>query len=253
MPGVDGDTAKFITDATIKDLPTLAKTFVEQKRTLSQPRPFEMPKEGDAEGFKKLHAALGVPETADKYDFGDVAKGLKPDDLKEWAADLHKLGVPNKTAQGLVGLVLARAAKSKEASEKTFGETAKRDVEATMAEWAGEADRNKDLATRGYAKVAELLKRDNTPEFRDRLERALGTKDFLKLGLIVGRNMVEAGFVGGQSSGLTVDAAKARRAAMLADEKTNKALYDSSDPNHGAIAREWAELLKVEFGVSGSA
>jgi hypothetical protein len=247
LPGVDADTAKFITDKTVADLPGLAKGYVEAQRALSQPRAFEMPKEGDAEGLKKLHAALGVPEAPDKYDFGEPGKTMHDDARKFWAGELHKLGIPNKAAQGLVGLVAAQAKATQEAQEKAYGEAASRDVEAKLSEWGDKAEANKDLASRGIAKAFEQLKIENNLENRAKLERALGTRGFLDLGLLLGRQMVEAGFVvqDGQHRGMTKEGAVQRLNAMMVDGEIAKALTDKRHAHHQKYVSEKIALENI--------
>lgn len=247
LPGVDADTAKFITDKTVADLPGLAKGYVEAQRALSQPRPFELPKEGDAEGLKKLHAALGIPESPDKYDFGESAKGMADDAKKFWAGELHKLGIPNKAAQGLVGLVAAQAKAHQEAQEQAFNASAAKDVEAKLGEWGDKAEANRDLATRGIAKVFDLLKMENTVENRTKIERAFGTKGFLDLGLLLGRQMVEAGFVmqDGQQRGMTKEGAVQRLQAMMNDGEIAKALTDKRHAHHQKYLAEKIALEQI--------
>ena len=233
LPGVDGDTVRFITDKTVKDLPGLAKGYVEAQRALSQPRPIEMPKEGDVEGLKKLHAALGVPETSDKYDLGEVAKAMKPEELKAWAADFHKLGIPNKAAAGLVGLVAARAAAHQKAVDDAFVAASEAGFAKLKLEWGDDFDKNYDLTKRGISALAQQLGGITADQMKA-MEQAIGTRGVHMLGLVAGRHMVEAGFVmaDGQQRGLTKEGARAELQAMMADGNIAKALTNKRDPNH---------------------
>lgn len=247
LPGVDADTAKFITDKTVADLPGLAKGYVEAQRALSQPRPFELPKEGDVEGQKKLLAALGVPETADKYDLGEAGKAMADDARKFWTAELHKMGIPNKAAQGLVTLVAQQAAAYREAEDSRFAEASVKETDSKMLEWGDNQAANKDLATRGIGKLFESLKMENTVENRTKLERAFGTGKFLDLALLWGRQTVEAGFVvqDGQHRGLTKDSAKAELDAMLNDGNQRKALTDRHHPDHHRVLQRKVQLENI--------
>ncbi len=250
LPGVDADTAKFITDATIKDLPSLAKTFVEQKRALSQPRGFEMPKEGDAEGLKKLHAALGVPEAADKYDFGDPGKGMSDEARKDWATFLHQQGVPQKTAQALVGRVAEQAKAYEKSQHEAYVASSQKEADSKLLEWGDAKDANLDLAKRGIGKVMDMLKIENTVESRDKIERAFGTGKFMDLGLLLGRQMVEAGYVvqDGQQRGMTKEGAAAELQTMMNDPATYAALRDRSNPQHARHMERKRQLEQIAHG-----
>lgn len=249
LPGVDGDTAKFISDATIKDLPSLAKTFMEQKRTLSQPRAFEMPKEGDAEGLKKLHAALGVPETPDKYDFGEVGKAMKPEEAKAWAAELHKLGIPNKTAAGLVQAVAVKAQAAKTADDAAVQARIDDGAGKLKAEWGDSYDKNYDLANRGWVAVA--TRAGWTKEMMEAVERLPGgTRAVHQLGLILGQHTVEAGFVhsDGQHKGMTQSGAQGRLQEMMRDKDIAEALVNRNHPKHEIYLKEKQELGRIAHG-----
>lgn len=253
LPGVDADTAKFITDATIKDLPSLAKTFVEQKRTLSQPRGFEMPKEGDAEGLKKFHAAIGVPETADKYDFGEPGKTMTDEAKKLWAGELHKLGIPAKAAQGLVATVAAQAQAYQKAQDEAFAARSEKAFTDLKTEWGEQFDAKFDLAQRGLRKVAERLEKVGakiTPEVTKGLEQALGTRGLYELSLILGETQIEAPVVmaDGMSKNLTKEQAQQQLTAMLKDATIAKALTNRMDPNHARYVDQKKALEQRAWG-----
>jgi hypothetical protein len=244
LPGVDTDTAKFIVGKTVADLPSLAKGYAEAQKALSAPRPFEMPKEGDVDGMKKMLAGLGVPEKPE-YDFGEQGKTL-PDDVKKfWGAELHKLGIPTKAAQGLVGLVAAQAKATQDAQEAAFATQAAKAVESKLLEWGDKADANKDLAARGIGAVFEKLKIENTLENRAKFEKAFGTDKMLEFGVLMGRQMVEAGFVmqDGQRQGLTKDSAVLELKAMMSDGNIAKALVDKTHADH---QRHLARKIQLE-------
>lgn len=249
LPGVEADVAKFITDKTVADLPSLAKGYVDAQKALSSRPAFEMPKEGDVEGLKKLHAALGVPDKPE-YDFGEAGNGMADDAKKFWAGELHKLGIPTKAAQGLVGVVAAQSKALQEAQEQAFAEQAAKAVDSKLLEWGDAKDQNKDLATRGIAKVLAELKIENTLENRAKLERALGTDKFMDLGLLLGRQMVEAGFVtqDGQRRGLTKEGAQQELNSMLMDGAVASSLMNRADPNHAKNVQRKMELEQIAHG-----
>lgn len=233
LPGVDGETAQFITGKTVKDLPSLAKGYVEAQRALSQPRPFEMPKEGDTEGLKKLHAALGVPETPEKYTFGELGKTLPPEVVKQWAPEFHKLGVSDKQAAGLIASVSAQAAAAQAAQDAAFLKASDEGFEALKLEWGDKFEGNLDLAGRGMRKLSEKLGGLTADQVKG-MEKAIGARGVHMLGLIMGEHSVEAGFVfsNGQNVGMSKEGARAELQAMMQDGAIAKALTNRRDPNH---------------------
>lgn len=249
LPGVDADTAKFITGKTVADLPGLAKGYVEAQRALSQPRPFEMPKEGDVEGLKKLNAALGVPDAPDKYDFGDAGKGMSDDAKKLWMGELHKLGIPQKAAAGLVGLVSAQAAAHQQKQVTEANGRIEEAVTKLKAEWGDKYDANYDLANRGWVKVAGDI--GWSKEMMEAVERLPGgTRAIHQLGLLLGRHTVEAGFVGsdGQNKGMTREGARQELEAMFANSDHRKALLDRHHPGHAAAVARKMQLENLAHG-----
>lgn len=248
LTGVDADTAKFITDATIKDLPSLAKTFVEQKRALSQPRPIEVPKPEDAEGWKKLNAALGVPEAADKYDFGDIGKAMQPEEVKYWQGELHKLGISQKSAAGLVAVAAAKGKALQDATDAAFTKTVEEDFGKLKSEWGDNYDANYDLAKRGMKALSEQLG-GLTGAQLDGMQKIIGTRAVHMLGLIAGRHMVEQPFTfGGQSRGsITKEQAQKDLNAMAGDKELGPALVDRSHPRHKEAVEKKRALEEIAF------
>lgn len=249
LPGIDGDSAKFVTDLGYRDLGSFVKGAIETKRAFSAPRPLEMPKEGDVDGLKKLNAALGVPESADKYDFGELAKTLKPEEVQAWAGELHKLGIPNKTAAGLVGLVTQKGAAIQKAQDDAFVAASDAGFEKLKLEWGDDFDRNYDLAGRGMRALSQKLG-GITPDQLKGIEKAIGTRATHMLGLTFGRHSVEAGFVmaDGQHRGMTKEGAGVRLAEMQNDPVIRKALTDRNDPAHKKYQAEREQLGKIAHG-----
>ncbi len=241
IAGADPEVATFITQKGFRDVPGLAKGYVEAQRALSS-RTFEPPKPEDAESWKKVHAAMGVPEAPDKYDFGDVAKAMKPEDLATWSPEFHKLGLSSKQAQGLLGLVQSRAQAAQEAEAKAFGESSTAAFEKLKSEWGQQFEANYDLASRGIQALAKQLG-GLKPEQMTAIEKAIGTKAVHELGLLMGRHMVEAKFVGpdGQTRSLTPEAASARRAEIARDRD----FYNNNSARRPALQAEWEALGKI--------
>lgn len=249
LPGIDPDSANFVTGLGYKDLPSFVKGAIETKRAFSAGRPFEVPKAEDADSWKKINAALGVPETPDKYDFGEAAKTMKPEELKAWAGDLHKLGIPNKAAAGLVAVATQKAAAFKQAEETRVAAQITESFEKLNAEWGDNAKANLDLANRGWVAAAKEV--GWSKEMMEAVERVPGgTRALHTMGLLLGRHMVEAGFVvsDGQHRGMTKEGAQKRLNEMGGDKTIGKALVDRAHPEHQRYLAEKRELEAIAFG-----
>lgn len=246
LTGVDTEVAKFVSDKGVKDVGNLAKGYVEAQRALSS-RVFDIPKPEDAESWKKIDLARGVPEAPDKYDFGDAAKAMKPEELAAWSPEFHKLGLSSKQAQGLVGLVQQRAQAMQEAEGKAFATASAEAMEKLKSEWGSQYEVNYDMASRGIQALAKELG-GLKPEQITAIEKAIGTRAVHQMGLILGRHMVEAKFVGadGQTRSLTPEAAKARRSEIARDRD----FYNGNASRRPALQAEWEQLGKIINGTT---
>jgi len=248
LPGIDTDSAKFVTDLGYKDLSSFVKGAIETKRAFSA-RAFEVPKAEDADSWNKIAAAQGVPESADKYDFGEPGKAMKPEEMKAWAGELHKLGIPQKAAQGLVGVVAAKAAAYQAAQDDAFVQASDAGFAKVKLEWGDNFDKNYDLAGRGMRALSQKLDGITADQIKG-MEKAIGTRGVHMLGLIFGQHTVEAGFAfsDGQHRGMTKESAAARLKQMELDPKIAKALVSRTDPDHQKYLQEKVELGKIAHG-----
>lgn len=225
----------------------LAEAYMNLEKAHSS-RVFEAPKPEDAEAWKKINAALGVPEAADKYDFGDTAKTMKPEELTFWQGELHKLGIPQKTAAGLVSVVTQRAKAFQDAKDQAFVKDSEEAFGKLKAEWGDNFDANYDLASRGMKALAKELG-GLTGEQMKAMEQAIGTRAVHMLGLVAGRHMVEQPFTfGGQPrTGMTKEAAMRELNAMGSDAKYGPALMDRTNPLHREAVEKKRALEQVAF------
>jgi len=222
--------------------------YMNAERALSS-RTFDVPKTEDQASWSKIRQAMGVPESADKYDLGDLGKTLNPEAVKAWTPVSHKLGIPNAAATELMGAVMQQAQAAETQRETAFQQTSAREAEAVKAKWGDSYDANLDLARRGMTKIGELI--GGMPDGALlALEKAIGTEKLLNLGLVFGRHTVEAGFVtsNGQHQAMTKTAAQQARQAILNDPVKNQALYNSNHPQNQAVKREWIELGNIING-----
>lgn len=242
------EVSTYIQQKGFKSPAALAEAYMNAERAIST-RSFEVPKTDDQASWSKIRSAMGVPETADKYDLGELAKTMNPEALKPWTQVFHKLGIPNAAASELITAVSAQAAQAEAAREQAFVQSTQREAEAVKTKWGENYDANLDLARRGTAKLGELL--GGWPDGALlALEKAIGTERLLNLGLVFGRHTVEAGFVtsDGQHKSMTKAQAQAERNAILSTPEKNQALYNASHPQHQAVKRTWTELGQIING-----
>lgn len=111
-------------------------------------RGFIWPKdEADTEGIKALHAKLGVPESADKYELPLPAGATEPDPfLKAIAGELHKNGVPKVAAQAIAKFVNEYDANAVKESETAQKQQADQALAALKTEWGTAHEANTGLA-----------------------------------------------------------------------------------------------------------
>lgn len=228
-----------------KSAAAVAEAYINAEKALSTRPAFEMPKPEDKDGRAKLFQALGVPETADKYDLGEPGKGLKPEAAKEWAGVLHKHNLTNEQAQGLVADVLGLNQAQQDAAQNAYVEQTTKDAERLKLEMGDKWPAYYDIAQRGFAVARKELGLDDAAV--DKLERAIGTKGLFALGKLIGDAKVEAGFVAsdGQHRGMTKEGAKAAMNGFKADPVKSKALMRADDPGHAAALSEWNQLRRI--------
>lgn len=242
------ETSTYIQGKGFKAPGALAEAYINLEKAHSS-RAFEAPKSEDTEGWKKVNAALGVPEAADKYDFGDIGKAMKPEEVQYWQGELHKLGIPQKQAAGLVAVASAKGAEMQKAKDEAFGKASDEGLAALRSEWGDKADANYDLASRGMKALAKEIGGISGDQIKA-IEQAIGTRATHMLGLVAGRHMVEQPFTfGGQVQvGMTKEAAQKRLNDMGADPVAGKALIDKSNPAHMKYVDEKRALEQIAFG-----
>jgi len=153
----DGDAKKFAESST--DINHLVKRAMDMRKTLSNAI-VKPGKDATPEETANYHKALGIPESADAYEF-PTEEGVEiPAEVQQaranWAAKFHELKVPVDTARALietVNEVSAKAALDTIEADKRYA--AEQDA-ALREEWQGEDyETNKTLANRAFANAAE--------------------------------------------------------------------------------------------------
>jgi hypothetical protein len=203
----------------------------------------------DEAGWKALYARLGVPETADKYDFSTVkrADGTPLDDsltafLRQTASDLK---LPADRAPALANELTKyldgqKAAAATEIDAKVIEERA-----ALQKNWGANFEANKFLAQRGAIALGV------DPEVVMALEKQVGyaktMEAFRRVGELNGEGRFIANGNPNFNSGVrTVEQAVARKAELMADS----AWVGRYNAGGAPEAREMKALLTIITGES---
>lgn len=120
----------------IKDVNGLMKSYSEAVKM--QGRSVALPEANDSDGFRKVMSRLGMPETADKYDFtaaGEVSESI----AGAFRPIAHELGLTQKQAEGLAKWNNDMGAKLAEEAFNSGQEALKKDWQNKYDENVGKA------------------------------------------------------------------------------------------------------------------
>lgn len=222
-------------------------------------------KADDAEGWAKIHAALGRPETVDGY-------GLKlPDEAsdhdKAWTGKFleraHAAGASPAVVKAAFDVINEATAQSL-ADEATAATAAKDAVQAELAKaWGAK----KAVYDNEIPAVIEALTNElnETLPAGSKLEGVFdklnaegmgNSPTLLRLLAHLADSRVEGGLPGkggGDDRGMTPEQAKAQRLALEADPVKGLALRDNAHPQYALVKAERAKLLAIESGRSPKA
>lgn len=247
LPGLEAEVSTYIAGKGFKDPQSLAKSYMNLEKQFAT-RGFELPKAEDTAAWAKIREAAGVPAAADKYDLGELGKKLDPAGLKPWLDLFHAEGLTSKQAQTLLSTVMTNAGQAEQAKEADFVKRSETETEAVLQEWGENKDANIDLSRRGVAKLAESLGGLNAEELKG-LERALGSKKLMSLGLWLGKQTQESKIIAADGKSFNLSQPEAeRRIAAFKTGPLAAALVDKRHPDHAAASREWQQLLAIGYG-----
>lgn len=204
----------------------------------------------DAEGLKAFRSALGVPDSADKYEI-KPPDGQAGTEFSTWAANTFlDAGVPKDAATAIVA----------KWNEFAQSEMAKMDAQA-QTEFANGMVQLKDSWGGAYNERVELAKRALRTFGKEIGINAIGDEGFkalekgagggvqlIKLLAAVGARTSEDAFTGGSTPAFTMTAeqAKTKMAELQADKAWSSA-YLSGDKNKQA---EFQKLVNISLGTA---
>jgi hypothetical protein len=207
-----------------------------------------MPRADDPAGLRSVFSKLGLPETADKYEFAKPPEGVTPDaSYEKFARDtFHKIGLLPNQVKELTGAHNNYVKEVLTKQESDYNLSVETDKKALIAEWKGGHERMMNAAKT----AANALGFD--ADMIDGIERAKGYAGTWKFFAELGKKMGEDGFVAsgdttGFSGTLTPAEAKSQWEAMKLDATAIAALKDVSHPGHKAAKAKQDSLFKVMY------
>jgi len=210
-----------------------------------------LPRSDDPEGFRQLAAKLGMPESADKYEF-PVDKDMPFDEgYLGWARGaFHEADLTAAQAKQIAAKhsEFVKATIAKQAEDHNLNVEA--DKKALQREWGGGMDRMMNTAKMA-ANALEF-----PSEVVDAMEEKMGYAATMKFFAKVGQKLGEDSFKGADGGGgppkfsdqLTPAEAQDQWNTYITDPNNVKALFDNQHPGHMAAKEKQKKLFSIIHG-----
>ena len=239
--------------ATIKDVATLAKSYVHAQKLIGSKR-LVAPQDNWGESqWNEFYDAVGRPKVSTEYELptiADLDPDVKIDDAQKTVTlgELHKLGLTKKQATGVLGLYLksidgqVKGAKTQMRTESDAGTAALRQ------EWGDKFDTNVDIAR----SVIKKFGNERVAEISQWLDASgMGNNaNLARLLHTIGLNFQEDRRRGGGAGDLPMgDAARATSEIdqLKLDTEFQKALGDARHVGHRAAVDRWTNLHAAAY------
>lgn len=210
-----------------------------------------MPRADDPDGLRAVHSKLGMPETADKYEFGTPAEGELPvnEEYATWARGaFHKAGLSSAQAKALFADNNEYMKGVHARGEEEYALSLQTDKATLLQEWGGGHERMMNAANTAAKNLGF------TGDMIDAMETAVGYADTMKFFAKLGQKLGEDGFVsgdGGRQPGfdgaLTPDEAKQQWETMKIDPAAVAALQNIDHPGHKAAKEKQTRLFAIMY------
>ncbi|MDO9337924.1 MAG: hypothetical protein Q7T61_16125 [Caulobacter sp.] len=223
-----------------KDVQALGASFASLERMMSAGRVPLPAGEDDAEGYARAFTALGRPETAADYGFGELA-GADPEFSGQAAEWLFEAGVGKARAAALAEKWNAYVGERETAAREAFEAQSQADWIDLQREWGPKFAQNTETFRRGALTFG--LSRQEMAN----IEAGLGTRRTVELFARIGEGLAEDRFIAGEGQpgfGLTREQAESRIASLRRDQAW-QARWMAGGADEKA---EWSRLTKVAGG-----
>lgn len=231
----------------IKDLGSLAKSYVNAQRLIGQDK-LVLPKgEDDVDGWNTVFNKLGRPTAPTEYEYGQVEPiDIVPKEyveksvaqFSEWA---HEAGLNKKQAKLIFTKFMENQRAEAEGIKQSFQTQAQASEEALRQEWGSEFENNIRLANDAVLKVGgqELV---NTLGSRGLHTDPTVIKVFSNLGKILAEDNTIAPTVRSDVSPVTPSQAAQKLNILKNDPEYGKILMNVAHPKHKEALAEWHRL-----------
>ena len=223
-----------------KDVQALGASFASLERMMSSGRVPLPASEDDAEGYDRAFAALGRPETAADYGFGELA-GADPEFSGQAAEWLFEAGVGKARAGALAEKWNAYVGERQAAEQAAFEAQSQADWIDLQREWGPRFAQNTETFRRG-ALTFGLSRQEMAT-----IEAGLGTRRTVELFAKIGQGLAEDRFIDGEgrgSFGISREQAE-RRIASLRRDQSWQARWMAGGADEKA---EWSRLTRIASG-----
>ena len=245
------ETRDWVANKNYADPFTLAKTAHQLEReaaTLRSAKGYPVDKAGadgnpvrDENAWKAWNTAVGVPESADKYDIPLPDGNPYPQFKQYMAEEFHKAGVPaamaTQLARGYESAVGRMEAQIRE-QENTASTQALAELERS---WGPQYQERIALAQRGQAWLSKEVGGLNDIQMRT-LESVLGTAKFMSAMWKIGAGNKEGSFAGGDGGGNRFAGGASEAQARLNQLQADRAAGKISDHQWRGLQTELDQL-----------
>lgn len=221
---------------------------LEKLTGLPPERLIRIPEEGDAEGWKAVHAKVGwgAPDSPDKYEL-PVPEGGRTDYADRMKSVFHELGIPAEKAKALVEKSNAILGEFGTADEESLKQSNENALVKLKSDWGANFDELSQLADRARKEI--LPNSGLTSEQLDLMEDLMGPATMIRLFAAFGQKAGEAKFVAGgadtNNGPMSPEAAQARLDQLGADKEWGKRFFAGG-------AQEQQEFKKLQMILANS-
>lgn len=208
-------------------------------------RLLRLPESDDAPEWADIHKRLGRPEKPEEY-------GIEAD--PELLQKVHEANLTKRQVAALAAYLGERGKSAKEKADAEYESQAQADEDTLKREWGQDFDANIRVVSQVAGKLQRALGKseEEWQATAEKLTRALGVADAMRMFVLIGRGSGEHRFVGNEAEATgfgqnTPAAAKARYDAKLADTEFRKRYTSQDKAIRLAAVQELAELAKLAF------
>ena len=224
------DTKQWVQSLGYPEMELLAQKAYNQEKFLGADkagRGVVWPKdENDAEGWKAIHAKLGVPEDPSKYEI-PVPEGSPAEVADFMRPVFHEFKLTPQQATGISAKWNEFVTQYTQQQEQAYAAQSEQQFEKLQQEWGPAFAERVNLANSAAKAmaVAAGMQPEDAKNIGMALERAFGVDAAAKMLAQIGRNYAETGKehgldgAGNKSFALTKPEAEARRAQLMKDKE----------------------------------